>query len=184
VRDPLHYGWWLSSRAAGVVALVLVAASVVLGLAMATRLVAPGARRRLRDMHERLAVAGLAALGAHGLLLLPDPWLRPGLAGITVPFASSYRALWTGAGVLAGYLAVGLGASFYVRRWLGAGRWRRLHRLTPVVYGLAVIHTLGAGTDASSAWLDAVLALSGVAIAGLLGLRWLPRVRPASRRAA
>jgi sulfoxide reductase heme-binding subunit YedZ len=175
VRDPVHYGWWLTSRAAGIVAAVLVSASVVLGLAMAARVLPPRARMRLREVHERVGVAGLAALGLHGALLLPDPWLRPGLAGILVPFASPYRPLWTGLGVIAGYLAVGLGASFYVRRRLGAGRWRRLHRLTPLVYPLVVAHVLGAGTDGGSAWLEVVVLAPAAAIAVLLARRWAPR---------
>jgi sulfoxide reductase heme-binding subunit YedZ len=175
MRDPLDYGWWLTSRAAGVVALVLVSASIVLGLAMAARILPPRLRIRARDAHERIAVAALVAIGLHGVLLLPDPWLRPGLAGVLVPFASPYRPLWTGLGVLAGYLAVALGASFYVRRRLGSGRWRRLHRLTPLVYPLVVAHVLGAGTDGASAWLEVVLLAPGLAVVALLARRWTPR---------
>jgi methionine sulfoxide reductase heme-binding subunit len=181
VRDPLHYGWWLTSRAAGLVAVVLVSASVLIGLAMAARVLTPGARIRLRDAHEKIAVAGLVALVLHGALLLPDPWLRPGLAGIVVPFASPYRPLWTGLGVLAGYLAVGLGASFYVRRRLGAGRWRRLHRLTPLVYPLVVAHVIGGGTDGTSAWLEVVVLAPAAAILVLLARRWFPRPRARAR---
>ena len=33
--NPLDYGWWLASRAAGVTSMVLVSLSVLLGLAMA-----------------------------------------------------------------------------------------------------------------------------------------------------
>ena len=72
--DPLDYPFWLASRSAGVVAYLLLSASVVLGLAMSTRL-APGAT--CASLHERIALLALGAVAAHGLLLLPDGWLQP-----------------------------------------------------------------------------------------------------------
>ena len=101
--------WWLASRAAGVVALVLVSLSVGLGLANAARLVPPRLRRTVIALHEQVALAGLVSIAAHGLLLLPDRWLHPGLAGIAVPFANAYRPAATALGVVAAYLAGEIG---------------------------------------------------------------------------
>ena len=78
-RDPLDYGWWLASRSAGLVAYALLSAALLLGLAMALRLGSSGQRRGARGLHEQLALLALGATAAHGLLLLGDPWLRPGL---------------------------------------------------------------------------------------------------------
>ncbi len=93
------------------------------------------------------------AICVHGLTLMADRWLKPGLSGVLVPFTMSYRPFFTGLGVIAMYLVVLLGMSFYARRSIGTRLWRRMHRFTIVVYVLAVIHTLGAGTDASTPWL-------------------------------
>ena len=106
--NALDHGWWLASRSAGVVAYLLLSASVVLGLAMALRLAPPRSTAVLRTAHERIALIALGAVAAHGLLLLGDSFLRPGLSGILVPFAMDYRPVWTGIGILAGYLAAGL----------------------------------------------------------------------------
>jgi methionine sulfoxide reductase heme-binding subunit len=62
------------------------------------------------------------------------------------PFALSYRPAFTGIGIIARYLAVLLGASFYLRRRLGTRRWRSLHRLTVVIWVLSAGHALGAGS--------------------------------------
>ena len=124
-RDPLDYAWWLASRSAGMVAYLLLSAAVLAGLAMALRLGSPKLRRSLRLLHEPLALLALGATAAHGLLLLGDPWLKPGLGGLLVPFASSYRPVWTGLGVLAAYLAAALSLTYYARGRLGARRWRR-----------------------------------------------------------
>lgn len=180
--NPLDHGWWLASRAAGVVALALITASTLLGLAMATKLVRRrGLPARLVTLHEQLALTGLVAIGVHGVTLLGDPWLRPGLAGIALPGAMSYRPLFTSLGVVAGWLAALLGLSYYLRARIGVERWRTLHRFTALAYALAVAHTLGAGTDAGSAWLRWPLLGSAALALVLLALR-LARSRPPTRK--
>ena len=170
--DPGHHLFWLSSRAFGVVAMVLVSLSVGVGLALAGRVSKrPGMARRLKQLHESLALAGLLAIALHGLLLLGDSYLRPGLAGIAIPFALGHRMVWTGLGVIAGWMSAVIVGSFYVRRWIGVKVWRWLHRWTLAVYGLGVVHTLGSGTDATSAWLIALLALTAAPVAVVATLR-------------
>jgi methionine sulfoxide reductase heme-binding subunit len=180
-HDPLGYGWWLSARAAGIVAYLALSAAVVLGLAMALRVAPVSARPALRAAHERIAVVSLVALAAHALFLLADPWLKAGLAGIVVPFANPYRPFWTGLGVLAAYLATALSLSYYARRRIGSRRWRSAHRLIPVAWALAAVHVIGAGTDAGSLWMQAPLALTVSLCLIMLGYRWLGS--PAPRQA-
>jgi methionine sulfoxide reductase heme-binding subunit len=186
-RDPMDYGWWLASRASGLVALALITLSVTIGLAMAGRVSRePRLRRALLSVHEHAALGGLIAIAVHGITLLGDRWLHPGPVGIAVPFAMDHEPLWTGLGILAGYLAAALGPSFYARRRIGAKRWRRLHKATILVYVLAVAHTLGTGSDAGTPWLRAQLVLTGAPILFLFAMRVLPAPKPtaAPRRAA
>lgn len=166
--------FWITSRAAGTAAMLLASASVVAGLMIS-------ARRRdsnktdLRAIHEALSLTTLAMVALHGVSLLGDAFLHPGLSGIAVPFASSYRPLWTGVGVVAGYGLAALGLSYYARDRFGAARWRRIHRLTALFWLLAVVHTIKAGSDAVEPWFVALNALVAVPAALLLGLRWLGR---------
>jgi sulfoxide reductase heme-binding subunit YedZ len=179
------HGWWLVSRSAGIVALLLTTASVLIGLTLAAGLGGPPKRRRaLVSLHEHAANTGLAAIGLHGVTLLGDGWLKPGLAGITVPFVMDYRPAYVASGIVAGYLGALLGLSFYARKRIGGKRWRKLHRATPVVYVLALIHTLGAGTDADTPWLSATMLLSAIAAAGLLLARLAKRPAKARGRDA
>jgi sulfoxide reductase heme-binding subunit YedZ len=181
--DPGQHVFWITSRALGVVALVFVAVSVGLGLAMAARTTkGPGVMARVKQLHEATALTALIAIAAHGLVLLGDSYLRPGLAGIAIPFVMAHRPLWTGLGIVAGWLAALLGLSFYVRRRIGPRLWRQLHRWTLAVYVLAVIHTLGAGTDAGSAWLVVVVAATVAPITVLAALRLLPSDGPPTSR--
>jgi sulfoxide reductase heme-binding subunit YedZ len=184
---PTHYIWWLVSRASGIVAVTLVSISVLIGLAMAAKLVPARRKRGVVALHEEMAIVAVVAIAVHGASLLGDAWLRPGLAGIAIPFVLHYRPAVTGAGIIAGYMAVLLGPTFYLRRRLGARRWRRLHRLTPLIWVLAAVHTLGAGSDASSLWLRGVVLLPVGPIVYLLTVRTLtgrrrhPRRRPGAR---
>jgi sulfoxide reductase heme-binding subunit YedZ len=179
--DPLHYGWWLAARASGILALALVTLSVGVGLAMAGKAFRkPGLPRVLMALHEHAALGGLIAIAVHGITLLGDRWLDPGPAGIAVPFVMDYRPLYTGLGIVAGYLAAALGLSFYARKRIGAKLWRKLHRATIAVYVLAVIHTLGAGSDV--AWLRPAMLISGAPVLYLLALRMLPQRARGERR--
>lgn len=173
-HEPLHVFWWLVSRASGVVALVLIALSVLMGLAMAARVIpAGGLKRAIARLHEHVALTALAAIGLHGVSLLGDQWLKPGLRGIALPFALSYKPTFTGIGVIAGYLAVVVGPSFYLRRLIGAKRWRKVHRVSGVIWVLSAVHTLGAGSDSSQTWLRAIVLLPVFPLAYLLVLRAL-----------
>jgi len=147
------HGWWIASRASGLVALVLVTVSVTIGLLMAGKVMRrPGLSKKLMAVHEHTALAGLIAIAVHGISLLGDPWLNPGVAGITVPFALGFKPLFTGLGIFGGYLAGLLGLSYYFRKRIGAKRWRKAHRATVVVYLLGLVHAVGAGTDATAPW--------------------------------
>jgi sulfoxide reductase heme-binding subunit YedZ len=183
--DPANYPWWLASRSAGIVAFVLITAAVLLGLFMAGNVYRrPGLKGRLVKVHEQIALTALVAIGAHGVLLLGDAWLQPGITGISIPFTIAYRPLWVGLGIIAGYLALLLGPTYYLRRRIGAKRWRLVHRATVVVFALAVAHSLGSGTDGASLWMRTMAITSVVAVAVLLVLRYRDlgrRSRSASR---
>lgn len=163
--DPGAHVWWLASRSFGVVAMVLVSLSVAFGLAMSGRLVrGPGVAARLKTVHEALALSGLLAIVLHGVLLLPDSFLRPGLAGITIPFVMAGQPVWTAMGIVAGWMSAIVTLSFYVRGLIGVAAWRWLHRWTLAVYGLGLAHTLGSGTDAGSGWLLAMLGVTATPV--------------------
>lgn len=168
--------FWITSRAAGGAALLLASAAVAVGLMLSAR--RSGANKRdLRPIHEALSLSALAMVALHGLSLLGDSYLDPGVAGIAVPFDGSYRPLWTALGIVAGYGLAALGLTYYLRDRIGAARWRRLHRLTAVFWIAAIAHTIGAGSDAMELWFLAISGLLVVPAAALLALRWLARAR-------
>jgi methionine sulfoxide reductase heme-binding subunit len=175
VRDPFDYTFWLASRSAGIVGFIALGVVAILGLVSALKLVSPATAARLRPWHERLALTGLGCIAAHGLLLLADPWLHPGVTGILVPFTMGYRPLWTGLGIIAAYCLAAFGLSFYARRRIGARRWRSAHRFASAAFVLGGIHALMAGSDARSPLLLSILGAFGGTIAVLVAARLLTR---------
>lgn len=164
--------FWLTSRAAGIAALVLSSLSVSVGLLMGGRLM-KGRGPDLRATHEALSLATLAALAVHGLTLIGDSYLHPSLADVAVPFVSGYKTLWTTAGIVTFWAMAVLGLSYYARSKIGVQRWRRLHRFTALAWALGIAHSLGEGTDAGQTWFLAMTAIVVVPALCLLVARRL-----------
>ena len=177
--------FWITSRAAGIVALVLASLAVSLGLVMSLKFM----RRRGPDLlatHEILSLSAIVAIAVHGLALLGDQFLHPSIADIAIPFVSSYKTLWTSLGIIAGWGLAALGLSYYFRRRIGAKRWRKLHRFTAVLWLFGLVHTLGEGTDAGQIWFLAMIGIVAVPALALLLTRYLtdeaPNASPATPR--
>jgi methionine sulfoxide reductase heme-binding subunit len=168
--DPEHI-FWITSRAAGVVALLASSAAVTLGLLMGGRLVT-GRTAQLRVTHEALALATIAALVIHAGALLGDSFLSPSLADVTIPFVSGYQRIWTTMGIVGGWVLIVLGLSYYVRARIGVARWRVLHRFTALGWLLGVVHGIFEGTDAGAAWFLIAIAATALPAGALLAVRW------------
>jgi methionine sulfoxide reductase heme-binding subunit len=162
--------FWITSRAAGFAALVLASLAVSLGILMSTKL-PKGRTTDLRAAHDTLALATIVAIVVHGVSLLGDSFLHPSLLDISIPFVSSYKTFWTSLGIVGGWGLILLGLSYYARRWVGAVRWRKLHRFTALAWLAGLVHALGEGTDAGQLWFLAMIALVAIPALALLATR-------------
>jgi sulfoxide reductase heme-binding subunit YedZ len=172
------YLFWITSRAAGIVALLLSSVSVCVGLLMGGRLLR-SRRPELRIAHEALSLATLGALVVHGLSLLGDSYVPSSLAGVAIPFLDSYKTLWTSMGIVAFWALLVLGLSYYARGRIGVQRWRVLHRFAALAWILGLAHSLGEGTDAGQAWFLASVAIVAVPALSMLAARRLSAVSAA-----
>lgn len=170
MTDPTPHLFWITSRAAGFAALVLASLAVSAGLLMSTKLL-KGRTSELRSTHDTLALATIVAIVVHGVTLLGDQFLHPSIADIAIPFVSSYKTFWTSLGIVGGWGLALLGLSYYARRYVGAARWRKLHRFTALAWLAGLAHALGEGTDAGQLWFLAMIALVAVPALALLATR-------------
>lgn len=174
---------WLVARAAGLVAFGLLTLSVWLGLGMSTRVLGPRRQKPLLALHRTLAWTGLSMLGLHVGALLLDPTLHFNLLSVLVPGAASWKPGSVAMGVVAGWLALALAASFRARKWIGQKGWRRLHYASFGAFWLALGHALLTGTDLQGLGGPVTALLAAGPVLWLTFYRLLvPRVAP--RRAS
>jgi methionine sulfoxide reductase heme-binding subunit len=158
---------WYLSRGTGAVTLVLLSASVVLGISGTLRW-RPGARtpRFVVDgLHRNVSLLVVVLLAAHVATALLDPFAHLRVLDAVVPLASRYRPLWLGLGAVALDLLVALVMTSVLRARLGVRTWRAVHWAAYACWPVAVLHGLGTGTDARSVWLQA---LTAVCVAGVV----------------
>ena len=144
---------WLFERTFAFLAYGAVAASVIYGLLLSTKVLDAVAHRPITfALHQDLASFGVALAAIHGMLLALDSTVPFSLAQIAVPGLAPYAPVWVAAGQVAFYLMVAVLASFYLRRRIGQRAWRLFHYLTFFAFIGATAHGLGAGTDSASPW--------------------------------
>jgi sulfoxide reductase heme-binding subunit YedZ len=167
--DATPHLFWISSRAAGIVALLTASLAVSLGLLMGTQMTRRVSKSQLRVAHEALSLSTVAALVIHGASLLGDGFLHLSVLDVGVPLVSSYRTVWSTIGIVGGWGLILLGLSYYARGRIGLERWRVLHRFTALAWILGLVHSLGEGTDAGQVWFLAMIGIvAGPALALLL----------------
>lgn len=182
-HDPT---FWLLARASGLTAYVLLALSVLAGLVVKSRPFGRSLKTAsATDVHRFLALLGLGMLTLHGLTLVLDSTVHVSLTTLVVPFTSAYRASAVAAGVVAAELAALITLSFSLRRWIGGRNWRRLHWATYLVFVLATVHGLAAGTDSSRPWALGLYLGAVGAVTAATAWRALARpTRPVPERSA
>jgi predicted ferric reductase len=174
---------WYIARAAGLVSWALLAAATLWGLALSTKVL--GRRPRpnwLLDMHRWLGGTALAFTGVHVVALLADQYVHFGLTEILLPFASKWHPVAIAWGVVAAYLLLAVELTSLARAGLSKRVWRRVHTASFVLFVMATVHGLSAGTDTKSAAARLVVLAVGTVFIGLTALRVSETVR--GRRAS
>jgi DMSO/TMAO reductase YedYZ heme-binding membrane subunit len=179
---------WYSVRAMGFLAYGVLAASVLYGLLLSTKILDAIAHRPVSfALHKDLAIVALLFATLHGALLIADQSFPFTPRAILVPFASPYSPIWVGVGQLTFYLTAIVTASFYVRRQIGQRVWRLLHYLTFLAFIGASAHGFASGSDSSSPWAFWVYVIPIAAAVFLLTYRIVvslsSRIRPRVERA-
>jgi len=156
---------WYTTRAAGVISLVLLSAVVMLGLLARLRVESRGWPRFLTTaFHRNLSLVTLLFLGLHVVTAVVDPFTSLGITAATVPFASYYRTFWLGLGTISLELLLAIVATSLLRHVIGARAWRAIHWLAYASWPVAVVHGLGTGTDTGTLWVRGITAVCVAAV--------------------
>ena len=170
---------WYATRASGIVALILLTLTMVLGLVTTSRARArnwPGFAQQ--EIHRRISIMAVVFLAIHVLTSILDTYVHIGWFAIVVPFTSPYSRFWVGLGTIALDLMVAVFVSSLLRAHLRPGTWRGIHWLAYASWPIALAHTFGLGTDSREHWVIALGALCVLSVG--LALVWRLRAVGAS----
>jgi sulfoxide reductase heme-binding subunit YedZ len=166
---------WYATRASGYTALVLLSATVVVGLiASLRRSTRNWPRFVVQSVHRNLSLLVVVFLLIHIATSVLDPFAKLTITDAVVPFVATYRPLWLGLGVVSCELLVAITVTSLLRGRLGWRAWRVVHMLAYVSWPIAVMHGVGTGTDTKSIWaLFLVTVCTVVVIAAVVWRLWV-----------
>jgi hypothetical protein len=161
---------WYVARASGLVSLVLLTGSVLLGIVTSVHWANERWPRFTTSMlHRNLSLAAVVFLVLHVATVVVDGFAPIGWLDAVIPFASPYRTLWLGLGTVAFDLVTALVATSLLRRHVGPRAWRVIHWSAYLCWPVALVHGLGTGTDAAS---EVGLAVSVVCTGVVVAASW------------
>jgi DMSO/TMAO reductase YedYZ heme-binding membrane subunit len=164
--------WWATARAGGLIAWLLVTASIVWGLALSTRVLRGRPRPSwILDLHRFLGALACVFTAIHVAAISFDSYVDFGLTDLLIPGASPTSTGAVAWGIVGAYLLGAVQITSMLRRRISKSTWRRVHQMSFGLFVVATQHALAAGTDA------ATLVVRIVAVIAVLGVTALTAVR-------
>ncbi len=160
---------WYTSRATGVVALLLLTAVMLLGILVTRQGRLPGLPRfAVSGLHRNLSLLATAFVAVHVLSAVTDGYVNIPITAAVVPLTSSYERLWLGIGAVSFDLMLAAVVTSLLRRHLSRKAWRVVHLTAYVSWPVAWLHSVFSSGDLQRGallWLAIVCALAVIAAA-------------------
>ena len=140
--------FWFLTRASGVVSIVLLSATILLGIVASVGWTSTRWPRFLsQDVHRNLSLLCIGFVGVHVVTTVADGYVPIGFLDVILPFRSPYRPIYLGLGALCFDLLLAVLITSALRHRIGYGSWRFVHWLAYLCWPIALVHGLGSGTD-------------------------------------
>jgi predicted ferric reductase len=150
--------FWYLTRGTGIVALILLTLSVALGIANVRRMRLPGAPRFVTlGIHRSVSLLAVSFVVVHVLTSVIDGYVPITIVDAVVPFSSAYHPFWIGLGAISLDLLLAVVITSLLRRRVGYRAWRLVHWTAYASWPIALIHSIGTGTDAGSGWMTVLI---------------------------
>jgi len=172
--------WWYVARASGIVAWVLITASVLWGLSVSIRLTRSPKPAWMLDLHRFLGGLAVTFTGVHLAGLVADSYVHFGPSELLIPFASAWKPGPVAWGIVAMYLLIAVEFSSLAMRGLPRKLWHAVHFSSYLLFALVTIHMFAAGSEAGDPALQWTALVSVAAVGFLTIVRMLAPRRAAS----
>jgi predicted ferric reductase len=144
---------WYLTRGTGFVALILLTASVAMGVLTTAGWSSQRWPRLVTiSLHRNVSLVAVVFLLLHIATTVVDGFAPIGWLDAVIPFRSPYRPLWLGLGAVAVDLMLAIVITSLLRRHLSATLWRTVHWTAWLSWPVAVLHSLGTGSDSMNGW--------------------------------
>lgn len=161
---------WYSTRATGIVALLLLTLVVFLGTFVANRIGGTIVGRfEINELHRSLSIVAVIFLALHIVTTVIDSYVATGWLSTIVPFASPYKTTQVAIGTIAFDLVLAVWISSLLKVRIKNSTWRFIHWFSWVAYITALVHAAMIGTDTKGTTGLAFVAFSAgaIVVAGL-----------------
>jgi sulfoxide reductase heme-binding subunit YedZ len=178
---------WYLNRATGITSLVLMTLAVVLGTVVRRHGRIPGLPRfAVQGLHRNVSLLSALLLITHVGTAIVDSYVNIGVSSTFVPFVAGYRPFAIGLGTLAADLFLLVVVTSLLRNHLPRRLWKAVHLISYLLWPLAFVHGITAGTDLGGGWLlllviGCAVAATWASVAALVARRNTP---PPEERAA
>jgi len=157
---------WYVARTSGLVAWGALAASMIWGLLMTTKLLGRRVRPNwMLDLHRFLGALALIFTGIHVTGITFDSYAKIGLVSAFVPFADRRTTVPLAMGIVSLYFLAAVELTSLARKHLRRRLWRRVHVLSFPLFLFSTLHAITEGTDARN---ELLLITGGLVIVSVL----------------
>jgi methionine sulfoxide reductase heme-binding subunit len=169
---------WYTSRATGVVALLLLTAVMLVGLLITRQGRLPGLPRfAVSGLHRNLSLLATAFVVVHVITAVVDGYVDIPILSAVIPLTSSYERLWLGIGAVSFDLMLASVVTSLLRGRLSRKAWRAVHLTAYVCWPVAWVHSVFASGDLQGGFLLVIAIVCAVAV--IAAILW--RVAAAAR---
>jgi sulfoxide reductase heme-binding subunit YedZ len=172
---------WYTTRATGIVAILLFTAVVALGTLVANRVGGTFIGRfEVNEMHRSLSMVAMVFLVIHIITTVLDSFVSTGLISAFIPMTSAYKRVPVALGAVGFDLLLAVWLSSLLKLRIKNQSWRFIHWFSWLAYATSLVHGYLTGTDTHSG--VGMLLVAGCA--GLVALAALWRFLGRPTRAA
>lgn len=176
---------WYTTRATGIVTLVLFTLVVALGTLVSNRIGGTMVGRfELNELHRSISIVAMIFLLIHVLTTIVDSYVATGIISVVVPMTSQFKRIGVALGAISFDLMVAVWVSSVMKSRIENSSWRFIHWFSWLAFTASIVHAYMTGTDSKhGAGLILVIVCSLVVIGAALW-RYAARPTRASGRTA
>ncbi len=175
--------WWYVTRATGFVSWALLAVAVLWGLFITNKtLNRSTAPAWVLDLHRHLGGLAVVFVAVHVAALPLDGFTHWGWSDLLLPMSTTWHPGAIAWGIVGMYLLVAIELTSLLGRRFPKKWWRRVHMLSFLLYVMASIHLISAGTDSGNVVVTWMVVTTSTLIVFLTAVRALAAAKPRETR--